>query len=226
MESEFVHFASGATILGGGASKPQSLKAALRLAPNLVAADGGARVAFEMGHSPLAVIGDLDSLDAQTRSRIDPARIYRIEEQDSTDFDKALRSVAAPLVIGVGFMGRRLDHELAAYNSLVRHPDRPCILLGAHDLCFLAPLDLQMDLPAGTRFSLFPMAPCRIRVSGLRWSFDGLDLAPDGRVGTSNEVAEGPVRLAVSARKLLVILPRECLEPAARALAPECVRAG
>ncbi len=188
------------------------------MAPILFAADGGAKTALEMGHMPEGVIGDLDSLPVEILGRIPADRVYRISEQDSTDFDKCLRSIHAPLILAAGFTGQRLDHELATYSSLLRHPDQRCILLGEVDLCFLAPIMMQIDLPAGTRFSLFPMAPCVANATGLRWPVDGLNMAPDGVIGTSNEVSTGRVTLQVSERKLLVILPRVHLEAVIEAL--------
>ncbi len=203
-------------LVGGGESDSQTIQALHRLAPVVVAADGGAGQALAAGLMPCAVIGDMDSLDAAARARIAPDRLHRIAEQDSTDFDKALRSVAAPLVLGAGFMGARRDHELANYNTLVRHADRPCILVGADELVMLAPPRLQLDLEDGTRVSLFPMRGLRGRSTGLRWPLDGLDFAPDGRVGTSN-VATGPVRLEFDRPGMLLILPRARLEAAVRA---------
>ena len=48
------------------------------------------------------------------------------------------------------------------------------------------------------------------RSAGLRWPIEGLHLAPDGRIGTSNE-ALGPVHLEFDAPGMLVILPRAAL---------------
>jgi thiamine pyrophosphokinase len=110
---------------------------ALRRAPVLVAADGGADRALAAGHVPVAVIGDFDSLSAEARRRIPPDRQHRIAEQETTDFDKALRSIAAPFVLALGFAGARIDHSLAVFNTLLRHPGRVCIVLGAEDAVFL-----------------------------------------------------------------------------------------
>ena len=38
-------------------------------------------------------------------------------DQDTTDFDKALRHIKAPVVIGAGFSGARTDHALAAFTG-------------------------------------------------------------------------------------------------------------
>ena len=197
--------------------RPRTLNRALRLAPILVAADGAAGRALALGHLPRAVIGDLNSLDGADRARIPADRLFRLAEQDTTDFDKCLRSIRAPLVIGVGFSGARLDHELAAYAGLLPAGRPPCILVGAVDLCFHAPRVLALDLPTGMRLSLMPLMPVTGRSEGLRWPIAGLGFRPDGRLGTSNEVT-GPVRLGFDGPGMLVILPREALAAAAAAL--------
>jgi glutamate-ammonia-ligase adenylyltransferase len=70
-----------------------------------------------------------------------------------------------------------------------------------------------LALPRGTRLSLFPMGPVQGDSEGLRWPLAGLDFAPDGMIGTSNEVS-GAVRLRMHAPKMLVILPVRYLQAA------------
>ncbi len=206
------------TLLGGGELTPETVSELLTLAPNLVVCDGAAARALALGLTPDRVVGDMDSIADATRARLDPATLHEITEQDSTDFDKALRTIAAPLVLGAGFTGRRLDHELACYNALVRYPDRPCILVGGHDICFHAPRPLRLDLAPGGRVSLFPMAEVVVSTSGLEWELERLRLAPWGRVGTSNRARSGPVEIAPEGAGLLVILPRASLAAAIAAL--------
>lgn len=206
------------TLLGGGELTARTVSELLTVAPNLVVCDGEAARALEMGLTPARVIGDMDSLDAATRARLDPATLHLIAEQDSTDFDKALRTIEAPLVLGAGFMGRRLDHELACYNSLLRHADKPCILVGEYDICFHTPGPLRLDLAPESRVSLFPMAEVLVSTRGLAWELDRLRLAPWGRVGTSNRAQAGPVEITPEGPGLLVILPRAGLPAAIAAL--------
>lgn len=212
-------FSETVTLLGGGELSAATVSEVLTRAPNLVVCDGAAEVALEMGQVPAAVIGDMDSIAPETRSRLDPASLIELSEQETTDFDKALRTIRAPLVLGVGFMGARLDHELAAYNVLVRHPDRPCILVGETDICFHMGKSVRLEVAPGTRVSLFPMAEVRASSRGLEWELDRLTLSPWGRVGTSNR-ARGPVEVEAYGDGLLVIMPRDQLDVAIAALAP------
>lgn len=208
-----VELSDPVTLLGGGGADRACLTLALTRAPRLLAADGGANMALAAGLMPDAVIGDFDSVTAETLAAIPTDRQIRVPEQDTTDFEKCLTRIRAPFVLGVGFLGARLDHTLAVLGTLVRHPERRCLLIGSEDVVFPAPPRLHLDLPAGSRFSLFPLRPVTGRSEGLRWPIDGLALAPDGIVGTSNEVS-GPVRLETDGPGMLVILPRGALDAA------------
>ena len=163
----------------------------------------------------------MDSITDQAAAAL-ASVLHRVPEQETTDFDKALRHIAAPLVIAVGVTGGRFDHELAVLHSLLRHPDRCCIVLGPDSLLFLCPPVLEVTLPPGTLFSLFPLAPVRCTSTGLRWPTDHLRFAPGQVIGTSNEVAgprvAGPVRLQADAPAMLVILPASVLSPVVTAL--------
>ena len=200
---------AGVTLIGGGPVSAADLAEALALAPDLVAADGGADRALSLGAVPKAVIGDFDSLSAAAKAALPAARLFHIAEQDSTDFEKCLTRIAAPFVLALGVLDGRHDHGLAAMNAISRLKEPRCILLGAEDLVFLAPPELSLDLPEGTRFSLFPLGPARGTSRGLRWPIEGIDFSPSGRIGTSNAVV-GPVSMSCEG-PMLVILPRGLL---------------
>jgi thiamine pyrophosphokinase len=210
---------SGAiTLVGGGALPRRDLALAMARAPRLVAVDGGANRLLDWGLTPEAVIGDMDSVRPDVRAAL-PARIlHEMAEQDTTDFDKALRSVRAPLVLAVGFQGARLDHGLAVLTALVAHARQNCIVIGAADIVFHAPPRLALNMRLGDRLSLFPMARVTGRSTGLRWAIDGIDFAPDGMIGTSNQVVARQVALEFDMPGMLVILPRQRLDAAVAAL--------
>lgn len=214
-----IETSEGITLVGGGKVTATAMNEALTLAPRLVAADGGADRALRFGHSPEAVIGDMDSISPIARAAIPPDRLFPIADQDTTDFEKCLAAISAPLILAVGFAGPRADHAMAVWNALVRAPAQRCIVIGPSDIVFAAPARLDLPLRAGTRVSLFPMAAVAGESRGLAWPIDGLGFAPEGRIGTSNR-ATGPVSLSFAGPGMLVILPRGLLSVAAAALAP------
>ncbi|WP_316247449.1 thiamine diphosphokinase [Roseobacter fucihabitans] len=198
------------TLIGGGAVGAQDLYDALALAPICVAADSGADVAVQAGIDLAAVIGDMDSIAPATRAQIPDSKFHKIPEQMSTDFDKALRNIAAPCIIGVGFSGKRVDHQLGVLHTLVMRPEAACIILGADDIIFLCPRMFTLPLEPGTRVSLFPLGAVMGRSQGLEWPIEGLEFAPWGASGTSNR-ATGDLHLEMDDPFMLCILPRRFL---------------
>ncbi len=200
-----IDFPCGATLLGA-APERAPLEEALRRAPALVCADGGAN-GLPAGVTPEAVIGDLDSLDDVEgwAARLGP-RLVRVEEQETTDLEKCLLRVEAPFFIGVGFLGGRVDHELAALHALIADP-RPILLIGREDVVLSAGRALALDLPAGVRLSLLPLRRVHAEAGA------GLTLEAGSRIGSSNETT-GPVSLRFDRPGALVILPRAQLDAA------------
>lgn len=206
----------GVTLLGAGELAEGALARAMGLAGRLVAVDGGAVVALAQGLMPELVVGDFDSITPEARAAIPAARQQHRPGQDDTDFDKALAAVSAPFCLAVGFTGARLDHTLAGMSTLARNPDRRVIIDSGHELCFLCPPHLALDLPPHTRLSLYPLRPLRCASTGLRWPTDGLMLDPLGMIGTSNETANHrpgePVTLAPETPALLAMVPSALID--------------
>lgn len=207
-----VESTSPVTLVGGGPVGPKAFDLALARAARVVAADGGADTVLQAGHEPEVVIGDFDSISAAARAAL-PGRLWHDPDQDSTDFEKCLRRIVAPLILAVGFAGGRMDHLLAVMNVLVRYPRQRVIVVGPEDLCVLAPPKIRLDLPLGSPVSLFPMAPVSAQSGGLHWPVAGLTFAPNGQSGTSNRAEGGPVTLEVAQPAMLLLLPLEALDP-------------
>ncbi len=212
MHDAIVHSTTFLTLLGGGSVTSEALADAVQIAPILVALDGGADIALAHGITPQAVIGDFDSVSDRARDALGPDHLHVSDDQETTDFEKGLMAVDAPLILGVGLTGRRRDHELAAYHALLRFADKRCILIAEEDVIALCPPQMTLDLPTQTRVSLFPLVPVVAHGTNLRWPVDALAMAPGGRIGTSNTAMGGPVQLSVDVPGLLVILPVDKLD--------------
>ena len=186
-------------LIGGGEITPDWIQ---YFAPSayIVAVDGGLATCLDAGVMPDALIGDLDSVE---KAHLDKARahqvdIHAISEQDTTDFEKALRHFTAAqtessdlpnhLVIGLGFLGKRFDHALASLHVLARYADRQIILLSPYDAVMLKTGSADFSVPVNTRFSIWPVEPVSfVRSDGLYWPLDGLRLATGHQIGTSNK---------------------------------------
>ena len=205
------------TLVGGAPITPSLLNLALNLAPQAVGVDGGANILLTLGKMPIAVIGDMDSIQSSVVAQIPRKSFHHILDQETTDFEKSLLRIETPMLIGVGFLGARIDHQMAAQTVLVRYPHMRCLLLGNKDLMFVIPPDFTLNLDAGVRVSLFPMAACRVKSIGLQWPTNEFHFAPDGQVGISNK-STGVIRLTPESPKMLAILPLNCLDKVKEAL--------
>lgn len=213
-------FSNGYTLVGNGDLRREDIELCTQFCPHLIAVDGGANMAHRFGYTPAILIGDLDSCTPQNRGLFSESAVLHIGDQNSTDFDKALRWVEAQHrqsvtkpgpVLSVGFMGARIDHTLATMNTLARFYASHIIVIGEKDVVFLAPSSCSLALDVGTRLSLFPLAPVQGKSCGLKWAIDGISFTPNGRIGTSNETITSEVALDFNKPAMLIMVPRKAL---------------
>ena len=208
-----VEFETLVVLLGGANVARKQFNTVIDSKIKLICADGGANLALNYGVTPDLIVGDMDSFTGSFKGKI-----IHLLEQDTTDFEKCLYTVEAPLYIGLGFLGGRVDHELAVLSTLVRYHDKSIILVGEQDICFCCPKALQLELPIGTRLSVFPMDDVKMGSSGLEWPLDGVHMSPTTQIGTSNRTTEDTVKLYTHEGHAIVILPIECLDVVKRGL--------
>jgi len=171
--------------LGGGSYDAAMVKPLLADYP-LIAADSGADAAQAMGVMPDHIIGDFDSIS--DLKAFPSERLIAMSNQDTTDLEKTLSCLRAPLCLGFGFLGRRFDHSLAALHALAQC-QMPMILIGRHDAVIYCRQDFSGLLPQGERLSVWPLVRQEFLAStGLEWPLDGLLLEAGKQIGTSNRI--------------------------------------
>lgn len=183
-------------LMGGAHVRESTLRSDELKELPVVAADGGANTLFNYGITPAAIIGDLDSLE-QIDYWQQQSRVMHIAEQDTTDFEKCLYTVSAPLLVAVGFTGKRFDHTLVTLHLLQKYVGKvKLLLITDEDVCFAWQGDLHLTLPLGCRFSIYPLTETTfINSTGLEYSLDGLTLKQGKVIGTSNRVAHSNIVL-------------------------------
>ena len=162
----------------------------------VLAADGGVNAAINAGLLPQMVIGDMDSVTDLDQLPVSVRQI-RVSGQDDTDFEKCLRLINAPLIVGVGFLDGRLDHSLAVLDAMARlKHDRPVLLAGSNDVVLRLRGNIKLLLNRGCRVSIWPLG-CQhfIRSEGLDWPLDNLTMQMGHRTGTSNRTNAGKIAI-------------------------------
>lgn len=215
-QKSVLQFSGLLVVVGGGLLDLDLLHRLSARGADLVGADGGGDVIAEAGLVPRAIIGDFDSL-ADPHGWTEETTLLRIEEQETTDFEKVLYSTSAPLTVALGMTGRRFDHTLAALNAVARHAgERRIVLVDEYDLALAVSGRFSFALPRGQRVSVHPLGRVAFRRSeGLLYPLDGLVLDPAGRIGTSNEATADSISIEpepASDLPYLVIMDRQHLE--------------
>ena len=206
-------------LVGAGPTTFEDFQTCQPLTGPIVAVDGGFDALNSWDIQPDAVVGDMDSIRANVPSAIP---LIEMMEQDSTDLEKALRLVAAPLCVGIGFLDGRLDHTLAAMHALVASENHAVILVGAEDLVFAAPTEWRAELPIGTRISFYPVRRVpALGSKGLRWPIDDLLMEGGRQIGVSNETTSSRIAAWFAERGVVTILPRACLPEVMRSFTPQ-----
>lgn len=193
--------------VGGAKIAEMSLTSAFPNIDCYIGVDGGGDHLLAQGIRPAAVIGDLDSLSKIATATFADV-LCHVAEQETTDFEKALMRVRAPLIIAVGFTGGRIDHGLGVLNVMARYAQIPVLLVDEDDVSFVLTDALDnLVLPAGTRVSLMPLAQVVVTATGLRWPLSEFAMHPTGKTSGSNAATGAPISMR-STGPILVTLPR------------------
>lgn len=198
-------------VLAGGPGAPA--RVALPPLVAVVAADGGAEQADALGLVVDAVVGDLDSIGADTLASI--ARVERHPAaKDASDLELALQvalGFEAERVLVLGGAEGRLDHLLGELQLL------------AADACAGVQIDAQLGEAAvhvirgsrpllgspGELVSLFALGGPAFGVvtEGLHYSLRGETLEPGSTRGLSNLFAAAEAHVLVERGVLLAVRP-------------------
>ena len=208
---EELELGDNVTLVGGAGFSKALLSESLILAGDLVAADGGANF-LPTQLVPKYIIGDLDSVVSSEKWVGKGSKLVRIDDQDSTDFDKCISAIKSKKIIALGFMDQRLDHFLAACNSLVRSK-RQIFLIGKRDIIFHLPNEFSIKLPINSRVSLFPFKDIKnVKSFGLKYSVEDICFSPIGKIGTSNVSTAENIKISYKGSGMLGIFSSRYLD--------------
>lgn len=197
-------------VLAGEDLPLESLKRWADTADWVVAADSGADRLLACGGRIDLLVGDLDSVSPQGERSA--GEVLRIEEQDTTDCDKLLRTAAARGVKALTLTsveGSQPDHELATLHSAARAEIEVRLAFRRGIGRIAKAGQTVIATHPGERISLMPLTVCSgVTLSGVEWSLIDVELALGGLCSVSN-VASGR-RVEVRMAGGLALLYREC----------------
>ena len=189
----------------------------------ILAADSGAAVAAACGLVPDKIVGDLDSIDAETRafmeSRKVPFEVYP-SEKDMTDTEICVKSLPedAQITLVCSFSGRP-DHALSLMMLAVKeHAEGRDITLtdGVNDfipMCGPDEISISgLQDPESLVISLIPFTEVKgVTTEGLYYKLEDSDLIPGSSYSVSNRVGKNQdfFRICVKHGKMGVMIVPE-----------------
>jgi len=207
-----INYKTAVYLVGNGDISVKHFDKLIKSEIPIIAADGGANRLKRLGLIPEIVVGDMDSIkDKEFFEK--HSRLIEIKEQNSTDLEKCLRTISAPLYLALGFIGTRFDHSLEILHVLQSNPDKNIIFFSQRDVIFLIAKKWKSKFPLGTRLSFYPLKKTKISSSkGLKWPLDGLTMEQGKLIGTSNENIKKEIEIIQEERGLIAIIPSKFLD--------------
>ncbi len=202
-------------LLSGPLSLMPRLRQEAASAELVVAADSGIRHAEALGRVPDLWVGDFDSSSPALLARYaDLQKERHPRDKDATDAELAARAAirrGARALLFAGALGGEPDHALAHHALALGLAGEGLEVALTDGRCWAWPVippGRRVALPAGTPFSLIPLAPLEdLGLSGARWTLAGARL-PLGSTRATRNVATGPVEVSLSrGQGMLVACP-------------------
>ena len=181
----------------------------------IIAADGAANYLIKNNIKPNIIIGDLDSLD--TKLDLSTSNVIKVEDQNSTDFEKALSYIKAhnshPVLV-LGINGGEIDHILDNTNKFIKYStDIPMVFFDAPNKWSIA---IQKEIVITTKkssaVSIFPFQEnTYLKSSGLHWELNSNNHAIFENTSTRNKTIGSNLTLSTTKDKVLVIVESESM---------------
>lgn len=180
---------------------------ALRRADRIVCCDGAADQLIAAGLEPSWIVGDLDSVGAETRARC-RERLVRVAEQATNDLAKAFRFCVKKGwkdIVILGATGQREDHALSNLSLLVDFALEAAVFM-LTDTGWFTPVLRSAQFPSrvGQQVSIFSFDPqVKVYAEGLKYSLEGVAFTRWWQAAL-NEAAGDSFKLVFEGGPLLV----------------------
>ncbi len=195
---------------------PRAASALIRPGDLVIAADGGTRHALAAGVTPDVIIGDLDSLPAETLSELKAAGVQIVRfspRKDETDLELALLHAAregATEIVVLDALGGRLDQTIANV-LLLALPELEGIdtrIVGGAEEAFLVRDEATIEGRPGDTVSLIPLGGDTegVTTTGLEWPLDEDTLRFGPARGVSNVLTREQAHVRVRRGSLLCVV--------------------
>lgn len=169
----------------------------------LICADGGANYARKMNLVPDYIIGDLDSISANTLKYYQAkSDIIKLSRQNDTDVEKAIKLAISKKfdeAILLGVTGDRLDHTFCNLGIVLKYYDKiKCLIIAENSILIpLSKLNIIKSMH-GETVSLYGFnRKTKISTAGLKYPLYKTALPFGERESTSNVSISDTLKISI-----------------------------
>ncbi len=177
----------------------------------IIAADGGANSAFELGIVPSYVIGDFDSIKTEVKKYFaDKSELIHYERQNDTDVEKAIKfaiSKKFTTVYLLGGTGDRLDHSICNLGIVLKYFSKIRVII-VHGQTILLPYSssIKLETIPNETISLYAFDEKTIISSkGLKYPLKKSNLIFGKKESTSNRAVSNEINLKIEGGIIFLI---------------------
>ncbi|MDD3306645.1 MAG: thiamine diphosphokinase [Acetobacterium sp.] len=183
----------------------------------LICADGGANYARELNLKPDIIIGDMDSITAETRAFFKTIKFESYpSKKDETDTELAIThaiKMGADKVIILGGLGSRMDHSLGNIYLLKRFIDVgiEAEMVNEKNRIRMIGKTTTFYFSTGTIVSILPIGGVveGLTITGFEYPINEGQMTIDKPYGISNVTNDNTQCIAFKEGLLLIVIPED-----------------
>lgn len=201
-------------VCGGDAPPKSDLNEHMKDASLIVAVDGAADLFDRWGTIPHVIIGDMDTADSGSVSRLlnRGARAVTLQrEKNETDTEAAMNYAlesGAEDIVMLGATGGRFDHTMGNVAMLVRAARKGmrCRIIDKTNEMWAATGEHDVFGCIGQTVSIIPLTgDLIVTATNLEYPLQKLKLGVDASRGISNVIMKSPAHLSISGGFALIV---------------------
>jgi len=165
----------------------------------IIAADGAANRMIKSNFLPDLIIGDMDSLSANT----DNIKVIKDSDQNTNDFEKILIYLiknSFKNVVVLGLHGGILEHTLNNISVFLKYENQfdSLIIYDKDRYGIFIDKSIEIKLKRDEIISIIPNPICNLKTEGLYWELQNETLAIGKREGARNKCKSELIKLTLN----------------------------
>lgn len=174
----------------------------------LIAADGAYNSLNKLDIHPMAIVGDMDSVDSMHDDAL--TNFVKIESQETNDFEKCIEYIANKgyeNILIIGFAGGLLEHAMNNTSILMKYSSKYDFTI-YHEgrYSFLVENSSQFQVDNNEIISLIPYPKVNLTTKNLKWELNHESLELGKREGARNIATSDSFSLEIHSGKCFVFI--------------------